>query len=87
MQAETALTRVGFWFLVMLAMIVIAAGTTTPGFAIQAAMIGALAVAMMFVTASRFDPLGSARGFFRMPEGTSRYDDDTVRWGAIATTF
>ncbi len=87
MQAETALTRVGFWFLVMLAMIVIAAGTTTPGFAIQAAMIGALAVAMMFVTASRFDPLGSARGFFRMPEGTSRYDDDTVRWGVIATTF
>ena len=87
MQAETALTRVGFWFLVMLAMIVIAAGTTTPGFAIQAAIIGALAVAMMFVTASRFDPLGSARGFFRMPEGTSRYDDDTVRWGVIATTF
>ncbi len=87
MQAETALTRVGIWFLVMLAMIVIAAGTTTQGFAIQAAMVGLLALAMMFVTASRFDPLGSARGFFRMPTTPSRYDDDPIRWGAIATLF
>ncbi len=87
MQAETALARVGLWFLVMLAMIVVMAGTTTQGFAVQAAIVAALAVAMMFVTVSRFDPLGSARGFFRMPDGPSRYDDDPVRWGAIATLF
>ncbi len=39
-------------------------------------IVGVVAFALMVMSAARFDPLGKAQGFFRMPEGPSRYDDD-----------
>ena len=87
MQAETALGHMGLWFLLMLVMIGVMLGAKDTPFAIQAGMIAVLALVMVFLTASRFDPAGTTRGFFRMPEGNSRYDDDPVRWATIATMF
>ena len=87
MQAETALGRIGLWFLLMLVMIGVMLGAKDTPFAIQAGMIAVLALVMVFITASRFDPAGTNRGFFRMPEGKTRYDDDPVRWATIATMF
>ena len=87
MQAETALGRVGLWFLVMLAAMAAALGAADSGFAAHAWIISALGFVMVWVSASRFDPLGKARGFFKLPDGPSRYDDDPIRWGVIATMF
>ena len=87
MQAETALGRVGLWFLVMLVAMAAALGAADSGFAAHAWIIAALGFAMIWLSASRFDPMGKAQGFFKMPEGPSRYDDDPVRWGVIATMF
>ncbi|HCS16402.1 MAG TPA: cytochrome-c oxidase, cbb3-type subunit I, partial [Erythrobacter sp.] len=83
MQAETALGRVGLWFLVMLAAMAAALGAADSGFAAHAWIIAALGFVMVWVSASRFDPLGRARGFFKLPDGPSRYDDDPIRWGVI----
>lgn len=87
MQAEAALGRIGLWALLLLAMIGAMLGAKDTPFAIQAGMIAVLALAMIFMTASRFDPAGKARGFFHMPDGADRYDDDPVRWATIATVF
>ncbi|TCJ39075.1 hypothetical protein [Parafrankia sp. BMG5.11] len=45
------------------------------------------AFVFLCATAARFDPLAKAQSLFRMPTDPSRYDDDPVRWGVIATVF
>ncbi|WP_296676945.1 cytochrome-c oxidase, cbb3-type subunit I [Novosphingobium sp.] len=87
MQLEAALGRVGLWFAVFVLAVVAAANAADRGFAIHAAIVGFVALVLLATSATRFDPVGTAQGFFRMPEGPSRYDDDPVRWGAIATLF
>ena len=91
MQAEAALGRVGLWFALMILATMAAMAAKDTGFGVHAAMIAVLAFVLMAMTAMRFDPLGQtqsrAQGFFRMPEGQSRYDDDPIRWGVIATVF
>ena len=87
MNAEAALGRAGLWFLAMLAAIAAAVAAADRGFAASATIIAIVAFVMIWLNASRFDPMGKARGFFRMPEGPARYDDDPIRWGVIATVF
>jgi len=85
MQAETALSRAGLWFLIMVLAIATAAIAADKGFAVHATVIAVIAFVLMWMSAARFDPVGSAQGFFRMPTDPGRYDDDPVRWGVIAT--
>ena len=85
MQAEAALGRVGLWLLVMVLSIVMVATAADSGMAAHATIIGVIAFVMVWVTAAGFDSLGKAQGFFKMPEGPSRYDDDPIRWGVLAT--
>ena len=87
MQAEAALGRVALWFVVLALSVILVATARDSGFAAHATILGILAFVMIWVTAARFDPLGKAQGFFKMPEGPSRYDDDPVRWGVLATMF
>ena len=87
MQVEAALGRVGLWFAVLVLAIVAAATAVDSGFAAHAWIVATVSFVLMWMSASRFDPVGKAQGFFRMPEGPSRYDDDVVRWGVLATTF
>jgi len=87
MQAESALGRAGLWFGITILAVIAAALARDTGFAVHAGIVAALAFILMWMSAARFDPLGGARGFFHMPEGPSRYDDDPVRWGVIATMF
>ena len=87
MQAEAALGRIGLWFALMILATMAAMAAKDTGFGVHAAMIAVLAFVLMAMTAMRFDPLGKAQGFFHMPEGQSRYDDDPIRWGVIATVF
>ena len=85
MQAEAALGRVGLWLLIMVLSIVMVATAADSGMAAHATIIGIIAFVMVWVTAAGFDSLGKAQGFFKMPEGPSRYDDDPIRWGVLAT--
>ena len=87
MQAEAALGRAGLWFGVLIFSIIFVATARDTGFAAHATIIAIVAFILMCMSAVRFDPMGKARGFFRMPEGLSRYDDDPVRWGVLATMF
>ncbi len=87
MQAEAALGRVGLWFGVLIVSGILAATARDTGFAAHATIIAIVAFVLMWISAGRFDPVGKTRGFFRMPEGLSRYDDDPVRWGVLATMF
>nr|WP_298895694.1 cytochrome-c oxidase, cbb3-type subunit I [uncultured Altererythrobacter sp.] len=84
---ESVLGRVGLWLLVLMAALAAFAGAKDIGFAVHAALIGIVAFALVCVTAARYDPLAKAQSIFKMPPGPSRYDDDVVRWGVIATIF
>ena len=87
MKIEAALGRVGLWFVLLLLSLVVFVNARDTGFAAQAAIIGFIAFVMIWVTAGRFDPVGGGRTFFKMPDTPSKYDDEIVRWGVIATMF
>ena len=84
---ESVLGKTGLWTLVLLAALAALVGAQDTGFAVHMAIIMAVAVLLILVTLGRFDPLAKAQGIFKMPPGPSRYDDDVVRWGVIATMF
>lgn len=84
---ESTLGRVGLWFgLLIVAVLAVAAAKDT-GFAIHMAIVGAAAFILLWVTAGNYNPLARAQSIFHMPEAPSRYDDDPVRWGVLATMF
>ncbi|MFY7744054.1 MAG: cbb3-type cytochrome c oxidase subunit I, partial [Erythrobacter sp.] len=84
---ETVVKRLGVWALVLLASIAAIALTPDAGFAIHMGIVALVAVILIFATASSYDPLAKAQSIFNMPPGPSRYDDDVIRWGVIATMF
>ncbi|MBO6641850.1 MAG: cytochrome-c oxidase, cbb3-type subunit I [Altererythrobacter sp.] len=84
---ESVLGRVGLWLLVLLAALGAFLGAKDPGFAVHAALVGIIAFGLVCVTVARYDPLAKAQSIFKMPPGPSRYDDDPVRWGVVATIF
>ena len=87
MQIEAALARAGLWFVLLLLSLAVAVSAKDAGFAAHAVIIGIVSFAMIWITAGRFDPVGGGRTFFKMPDSPSQYDDEIVRWGAIATMF
>ena len=87
MQVETALARAGLWFLLFMLSIVVIAAAADRGFAAHAMIIAAVCFGMMCMSAARFDPTTKLNSFFKLPDTPSRYDDDPVRWGVIATMF
>ncbi|MEL6782569.1 MAG: cbb3-type cytochrome c oxidase subunit I, partial [Pseudomonadota bacterium] len=84
---EATLGRLGIWALVLLAAIAAIAGAQDTGFAVHMGIIAVVAVFLIIATLNRYDPLQKAQGLFKMPPGPSKYDDDVVRWGVIATMF
>ncbi len=84
---EAVLGRVGIWFLILLFAIGAIAGAKDAAFAAHATIIAIIAFVLIWVTAGRYDPLAKAQSMFNMPTDPSRYDDDPVRWGVIATMF
>lgn len=87
MQADTALGRVGLWLGVLLLAIIAAALAQDGAFAAHAWIVAIVAFVLVWVAAARFDPAAAARSILHMPEEASRYDDDPVRWGVVATMF
>ncbi|MEQ8773434.1 MAG: cytochrome-c oxidase, cbb3-type subunit I, partial [Erythrobacter sp.] len=84
---EAVLSRLGIWALVLLAAIAAIAGAQDAGFAIHMGIVAAVALILIVVTLNSYDPMAKAQSIFKMPPGPSRYDDDIVRWGVIATMF
>ena len=84
---EVVVGRAGLWFLLALGALAAMVGAKDAGFAAHALIVMLVAFGLAVVTAVRFDPLAKAQSIFRMPPGESRYDDDVVRWGVIATMF
>ncbi len=84
---ETVVRRLGGWSLVLFASIAAIALTPDKGFAVQMGIIALVAVVLIIATLTTYDPVARAQSIFRMPPGPSRYDDDVIRWGVIATMF
>ena len=84
---ETSIAKVGLWFALLILAILAVAGAQDTGFAVHMWIFAAVAFGGMWVTAVRYDPLARVQGIFRMPTDPSRYDDDPIRWGVIATMF
>jgi cytochrome c oxidase cbb3-type subunit 1 len=84
---ETVVKRLGVWALVLLASIAGLALTADSGFAIHLGIVALVAGILIIATATSYDPLARAQSIFRMPPGPTRYDDDVIRWGVIATMF
>ncbi|WP_086607872.1 cytochrome-c oxidase, cbb3-type subunit I [Erythrobacter donghaensis] len=84
---EAVVRRLGVWALVLLASIAAIALTPDSGFAIHMGIVALVAVILIIATATSYDPLAKAQSIFKMPPGPSRYDDDVIRWGVIATMF
>ncbi|MFN9497618.1 MAG: cytochrome-c oxidase, cbb3-type subunit I [Erythrobacteraceae bacterium] len=84
---ESVVRRLGVWALVLLAAIAAIALTPDSGFAIHMGIVALVAVILILATLGSYDPMARAQSIFRMPPGPSRYDDDVIRWGVIATMF
>ncbi|WP_128893170.1 cytochrome-c oxidase, cbb3-type subunit I [Erythrobacter sp. HKB08] len=84
---EAVLGRIGLWFLILLAAIAAMLGAADSGFAAHMVIIALLALVMIVLSANRYDPVAKAQSILGMPPGPSRYDDDPIRWGVIATMF
>lgn len=87
MQAETALGRTMLWFVLLLVSLGVVATAADSGFAAHAGIVAVVCFVLMWMSAARFDPGTRLNSFFKMPDGPSKYDDDPVRWGVIATMF
>jgi cytochrome c oxidase cbb3-type subunit 1 len=84
---ERVVTRAGIWFAVMLVALFAAATAADSGFAVHMGIVVIAAALVLWVTVSKQDYGAIARGILRVPEDPSRYDDDPIRWGVIATVF
>ncbi|OCC24715.1 cytochrome c oxidase, cbb3-type subunit I [Croceicoccus estronivorus] len=84
---ERIVTRAGIWFAIMLLAVMAAAAAQDSGFAAHMFIVAIAALIGLWMTISKPDYSAIARGILRMPDDPSRYDDDPVRWGVIATVF
>jgi cytochrome c oxidase cbb3-type subunit 1 len=84
---DVVVTRAGLWFGTLLLAIAAIALAHDAGFAAHMTILAiAAAIGLGFSVASP-DYGAIARGILRMPADESRYDDEPVRWGVIATVF
>ena len=84
---ENVLARTGLLYALLVLVVLAIAAAADQAFAIQMTIVAiALCVAIWFTSRSAdFDAI--AQGILKMPDAETRYDDDPVRWGVIATLF
>jgi cytochrome c oxidase cbb3-type subunit 1 len=84
---EAALSRAGLWFGLLILFIIGYVAARDVGFAVHMVLLAAVSLGGICLTVMRtdFDRLGNV--IARSPGDASRYDDDPVRWGVIATVF
>jgi len=84
---DTILIKTGGWLLIALAAVLMIAVSSDFGFSVHLAIVAAAAFAVMIVTMQRADYSVRVPGEMGSLADHSRYDDDPVRWGVIATMF
>ncbi len=84
---EKVVTRAGLWFGLLILLVAAIAAAKDAGFAAHMTILAVVAFAALCLTVARtnFDAVGNI--VVHAPEDPSRYDDDPIRWGVIATVF
>ena len=83
---EKVIARAGWWLAALLIAVVAMAAAADTGFAIHMGIIALAAVIGLWVSLTKTDFKAVASGAI-LAHDQSRYDDDPVRWGVIATVF
>jgi len=83
---STTLARAGVWLAVLLVAIMATAAARDAAFAIQMATVAFAAVVALAYSLRSADYLAARNGTVTVAD-QSRYDDDPIRWGVIATVF
>ncbi len=84
---ESVLARAGWWLAALLISTLAYASAADSGFAVHMVIIALAALIGLWVTLSSTDYGAIARRAIQTPPDQSRYDDDPVRWGIIATVL
>ena len=84
---DTMVMRAGAWFVVALLAFAAFAQSVDPGFSVHMGIVCAVALIASAMTLRGTDFAGLANGVATGPVDLSRYDDDPIRWGIIATIF
>jgi cytochrome c oxidase cbb3-type subunit 1 len=84
---ETLVMRAGGWLVVALLAFFALAYSADAGFAVHMGIVMLAALITLVVTLRGADYGAIARGVLRVPADQSKYDDDPIRWGVIATVF
>ncbi len=84
---ERIVTRAGVWLALVLLAVMAAATAHDSGFAVHMIIVAIAALVGLWMAISTPDYAAVARGILRMPDDDSRYDDDPIRWGILATVF
>ncbi len=84
---DTMVMRAGAWFVVALLAFAAFAQSVDPGFSVHMGIVGAVALLASAMTLRGTDFTALANGVTGKPVDLSRYDDDPIRWGVIATVF
>jgi cytochrome c oxidase cbb3-type subunit 1 len=79
--------RAGGWLVVALLAFFALAYSADAGFAVHMGIVMLAALITLVVTLRGGDYGAIARGVLRVPADQSKYDDDPIRWGVIATVF
>ncbi len=84
---EALLTRSGVFFVLIFAALALAGLAQDAAFAVHMTIVALAAGIALVATVWRTEFDAATRDVLRMPADESRYDDDPVRWGVIATVF
>jgi cytochrome c oxidase cbb3-type subunit I len=84
---DDVLLKSGGWLLIAMIAVLAIAASADFGFSVHLTIIAAAALAMLIITLRNADYGAMATGLPSKAVDHSRYDDDPVRWGVIATLF
>ncbi len=80
-------SRAGLWAVIALIALVAGASAADSGFSAHMVIVALAALIALWASVTQVDYAAVARGVLRIPGDPSRYDDDVVRWGILATVF
>ena len=84
---DELLLRTGLWLGIFILAVFACATAIDSGFAVHMTIVAIAALIGAWVTMSRADYAAIAKGITSKPIDPSKYDDDPIRWGVIATVF
>ncbi|MCZ8326062.1 MAG: cytochrome-c oxidase, cbb3-type subunit I [Sphingomonadaceae bacterium] len=84
---ESVVSRSGWWLAALFISTVAMAKAIDWGFAVHMGIFALAALIGLVISLRTTDFHAAARGILRLPDDQTRYDDDLIRFGVIATVF